>query len=116
MQQTLYILWASSDPLSARHMVFMYANNALRHGWWQQVHIIVWGSSAKLLAEDKCLQNELRKFIQLGGQVSVCRRCAEKLGVLVLLQKLEGLDELNIYYLGEFFTQLIKDGEKIISV
>lgn len=116
MKETVYILWTTNDPLTVQHMIFMYGNNALRHKWWDHVHIIVWGSSTKLLCDDKGLQNELRKFLHLGGEVSVCRRCAEKLGVLVPLQKLEGLDDMNIYYLGEFFTQLIKTGEKIITI
>ena len=115
-KETLYILWTTGNPVTVQHMIFMYGNNSLRHNWWEHVHLIVWGAATKLLSEDKCLQNELRKFLHLGGQVSICRRCAEKLNVVVALEALEDMGDLKIYYAGEFLTELLKNDEKILTV
>ncbi len=115
-KKTLYILWTTNDPLTVQHMIFMYADYSLRNHWWEHVHIIVWGSAAKLLCDDKALQNELRKFLQLGGEVSVCRRCAEKMGVVVALEALEDMGNMKIHYLGEFFTQILQADEKLLTI
>lgn len=110
---TLHILWVNNDPTTARLMVFMYAVNSLRKGWWKHVHILVWGGAAKLLAEDESIQARLREFLDAGGDVSACRRCAEELGVR---EALEGLGGIDVLYVGEHFTKIIKDGEHLITV
>ena len=47
----LVVLWISRDPEAARNMALMYAKNSRLKGWWETVHLIVWGPSAQLLAE-----------------------------------------------------------------
>ncbi|MGO9121875.1 MAG: hypothetical protein ACLQPD_30220 [Desulfomonilaceae bacterium] len=37
----LYILWTNSDPVTADKMVFMYARNGLKKGWWKEVTIVI---------------------------------------------------------------------------
>jgi hypothetical protein len=51
--EKLVVLWTSGDPEVAKKMVFMYTYNAKKHGWWEDITLVVWGPSAKLLAEDK---------------------------------------------------------------
>ena len=46
----LHILWTNADAVTAEKMVFMYAANASKQGWWAKVTIIVWGSTASLVA------------------------------------------------------------------
>ena len=110
---TLHILWTNDNLLTARHMVFMYATNSLRKGWWEHVHLIVWGATAKLLAENEGIQRYLKTFQEAGGTVSACKRCAEELGVL---DKLEALDGIEILYIGEQFTHIIKSSDALITV
>ena len=110
---TLHILWTNDNIFTSEHMVFMYATNALAKGWWENVHLIVWGATTKLLCENKAIQEQLRLFQEAGGQVSACKRCAEKLGVLEALQGIEGV---KVFYIGERFTEIIKGGEKLITI
>jgi hypothetical protein len=109
----LHILWTSGDPLSAEHMVFMYAVNALKRGWWEEVHIIVWGAAAKLLCDNAAIQRCAADFIENGGTMSACKRCAENLNLLDGLQQIPHLD---VYYVGERFTEILQSGEKLITV
>ncbi len=112
--QCLHILWVNDNPVTAENMVFMYATNALLKGWWKEVHLIIWGATAKLICEDTALQALLKKFHDAGGHVSACRRCAENLHVLEQMEKIEGIDE--VIYIGENFTKILKDGEKLLTV
>ncbi len=113
MSQTLHILWLNDNPVTAELMVFMYATNALRKGWWEDVHIIVWGSTAKLLCEDAHMQKLLQEFQAEGGTVSACRACAERLDKVAALEALEGVEVL---YVGEQFTHIIKGNDKLITL
>ena len=58
----LLIVWTSGDPDVAHKMVFMYANNAQKNGWWDQVTLLIWGPSAKLSSEDKDIQASLKEM------------------------------------------------------
>jgi hypothetical protein len=108
---TLHILWLNDNPMTAEHMVFLYATNALLKGWWEKVHIIVWGATTKLLCESAAMQRLLQRFMDEGGQTSACKRCAENLGVL---DKLEAIEGIKVYYIGEDFSAIIKGEEKLI--
>ncbi len=47
----LYVLWTNDNLVTAEKMVFMYTINALKHGWWEKVTLIVWGATTKLVSE-----------------------------------------------------------------
>ena len=110
---TLHILWINDNPVTAEHMVFMYATNSLLKGWWEHVHLIVWGATTKLLCENEAMQKLVRRFIDEGGQVSACKRCAENLHVL---DKLESIEGVKVYYIGERFSEIVKGTEKLITL
>ena len=115
-KDSLYILWTTDNLLTSQHMVFIYANDCLRNQRWRQVHIIVWGASVMLLCQDKTMQNELRKFHALGGKILVCRRFAEKLGLLPRLQAMRETIDMDIDYLAESFTDILKSKETLIII
>ena len=56
-KEHLYILWTNSDPVTADKMVFMYALISLKKGWWKEVTIVIWGSTAKLVGENAEVQS-----------------------------------------------------------
>ena len=109
----LHILWLNDNPVTAEHMVFLYATNALLKGWWKSVHLIVWGATTKLLCESADMQRLVQRFLDEGGQVSACKRCAENLGVL---DKLEAIQGVKVYYIGEHFSDIIKGTDKLITL
>ncbi|MHB8076425.1 hypothetical protein [Desulfosporosinus fructosivorans] len=47
-------------------MAFMYTLNSKLKEWWDEVSLIVWGPSAKLLAEDTNLQQYIGKIKDAG--------------------------------------------------
>ena len=80
-KEHLYILWTNSDPVTAEKMVFMYALNSLKQGWWQEVTVVVWGSTATLTAGNPEVQDKIGELLASGVHVSACKACADQLGV-----------------------------------
>lgn len=115
-KETLYFLWTTGDPVTAQQMVFLYANSSLRKKRWEHVHLFVWGAATALLAESAAIQEEMRQFLTMGGEVSVCRRCAENIDKVQEMEAFESEGNFKVYYVGDFFTKVIKDGEKLITV
>ncbi|MFW5774617.1 MAG: DsrE family protein [Tangfeifania sp.] len=77
----LAILWTSGDPDVAEKMGFMYTYNAKEQGWFDEVVLIIWGPSAKLLSENKMLQDYVKKMQEAGVIVEACMACAKMYGV-----------------------------------
>ena len=62
----LAIVWTSGDRDVALKMVFMYTLNAKRRGWANEVELIVWGPSSKLLSHDVELQEQIAAMQEIG--------------------------------------------------
>lgn len=107
----LLIVWTSGDPDVAHKMVFMYAFNAQKNGWWDQVTLLVWGPSAKLSSEDQEIQASLKRMKDQGVELLACKGCADQYGVS---SKLEDLG-IEVKYTGTYLTDFIKSGNKVIS-
>jgi len=110
-KNTLVVLWSSGDREVALKMVFMYTVNARKKGWWEEVIFIVWGPSAKLLAEDEELQEQVRTMDELGIVLEACKKCSDIYGVSGKLEEL-GID---VKYMGEPLTSYLKQGMSTIT-
>ena len=62
----LCVVWSSGDPGVAKNVCFMYTHAAKRNEWFTTVHLVVWGPSAKLLAENKELQADIKAMQESG--------------------------------------------------
>lgn len=80
-KESLVVLWTSGDREAALKMVFMYTLNAKLKGWWKEIYFIVWGPSAKLLSEDKELQDRIAKMKDAGIVLEACKACVDQYGV-----------------------------------
>ena len=110
-EDKLNILWTSQDREVALKMVFMYAQAAKKQGWWKEVHLIIWGPSARLTAQDKDVQDYLKRMQEAGVIVVACRACADQYGVS---KTLEGLG-VEVKYMGQPLTDILKRGEKLMT-
>lgn len=108
----LYILWTNADILTSDKMVMMYATNSILNHWWEAVTVIIWGATPKLVAEEELIQTKIKIAQHAGVQFSACKACAEQLGVIDKLVDL-GID---VRYWGEGLTDILKNGEKLITI
>ncbi len=108
----LYILWTSSEVDTFDEMVFMYALNAKKLGWWMEVTLIIWGASARLVGNDELIQLKIKELLSSGIRVEACKACANNLGVEDTLNDL-GVD---VKYWGRQLTTLLKGEKKLITI
>lgn len=108
----LYILWTNADFITSEKMVMMYATNALIKKWWEEVTVIIWGATAKLVAENTSIQEKIKTAMDAGVKFSACKACADQLGVTDLLIN----HEIEVIYWGIGLTDLIKDNERLITI
>jgi len=108
----LAVLWTSGDPNVAEKMAFMYTYNAKKQGWFDEVVLIVWGPSAKLLSENKMLQEYIKKMQDAGIKVEACMACARMYEVDGKLKEL-GID---VKGMGVPLSNYLKEGWKTLSL
>ncbi len=107
----LAVMWSSSDPDVANQVCFMYTGNAKKQRWFDEVTLIVWGPSAKLLAGDKALQAKIKTMLQDGVKIQACQACTDSYGVTEQLRAM-GID---VKYMGKPLTDLIQQNWHILT-
>lgn len=102
----LVVVWTSGDREVALKMAFMYAFNSRRFKWgWKNVTLVVWGPSAKLLVEDKELQEYVSKIKDAGVKLLACKKCSDSYGVSDGLRRLG----IEVKYMGKPLTDYLRD-------
>ena len=107
----LVVLWTSGDPEVAEKVCFMYTHNAKRQGWFDEVTLVVWGPSAKLLSENPALRERVKAMIADGIAVEACVACANMYGVASDLSVL-GID---VKGMGVPLTDYLKSDAKVLT-
>lgn len=107
----LCVVWSSGDPGVAKNVCFMYTVNAKKRGWFDVVHLVVWGPSAKLLAENEDLQKEVQAMQQAGVVVEACVTCANNYGVADDLRALE----IDVKPMGVPLSDRLKGPWKVLT-
>ena len=105
------VVWSSGDKAVAVKMVHLYVYNAKKNGWVDDMHMLIWGPSAKLLSEDAELQASVKKMKESGIILTACKACADSYGVSDKLRTL-GVD---VKYMGKELTDMLQSGWKVIT-
>ncbi len=80
---------------------------------WNDVSLIVWGPSAKLLAEDTMLQEYVKRMKDAGVELLACKACSDSYGVSEVLENMG----INVKYTGLVLTDFLKDDDtRVITV
>lgn len=101
----LLVLWTSGDREVALKVAFMYAKNAKQQYWWDVVRLVVWGPSAKLLADDEELQLYVKAMQEIGVELFACKACADRYGVSEFLSGMG----IEVIFMGEPLTTILKN-------
>lgn len=108
----LNLLWTNADEMTAEKMVFMYTINSLRNGWWEEVTLIIWGATTKMVSENKKIQSLIKEALDSGVHVSACKACSDQLGVTDVLIEMG----IEVIYWGEPLTNVLKDEVALLTV
>ena len=107
----LLIVWSTAEIEVAKKMVLLYGSVILPRGYWDEAHIMVWGPSAKLLAENIELQEMVEKVQETGIKFSCCVVCSDDYGVT---DKLRALD-IDMTHTGEMLTSSLQSDWKVLT-
>ncbi len=77
----LALVWTSGDPDVAHRMALMFSHAAKQAKWYDEVTLVVWGPSQRLLVGDKDLQAKVAKMREDGVIVRACIACANSYGI-----------------------------------
>lgn len=107
----LAVLWTSADPDVAHKVCFMYTNAAKNQKWFDQVNLIVWGPSSRLLATDKLIQQAVKKMQSDGVIVQACQACADSYGISDKIRSLG----IEVKYMGSPLSNMLKSDYKVLT-
>ncbi len=107
----LLIVWSSGEIEVAKKLVLLYGSVILPRGYWDEAHLMIWGPSAKLLAENAEVQEMFFKVLETGVKASVCVVCSDDYGVSETL-RLMGAEPVHT---GEFLTNALKSDWKVVT-
>lgn len=108
----LAVLWTSGDPDVAHKMALMYTHRAKQVKWFDEVTLIVWGPSQRLLVGDKDLQAKIKAIQDDGVIVEACIACAMMYGVVDDLRNLG----ITVRGMGLPLTDYLKSDWKVLTI
>ena len=108
----LVVLWTTSEKDVFTKMINIYVYNAKKLSWFDNITLVVWGPSSKLLANDEELQKMIKKLKEVGVTLEACIWCSDQYGVTEDLKNL-GID---VRGMGKSLTEYIKDTGKELIV
>ena len=108
---SLLVIWSTADREVALCNVFMYTYNSSAQGWWENVCLLIWGPSGKLLVEDQELQGRVKEMLDSGIEVIACVGCAKSYGIVDQLKAI-GVDVIPA---GQPLTNMLKSDWKILT-
>ena len=103
----LAVLWTSGDPDVAERVALMYTHVAKTAEWFDEVVLIVWGPSQRILVGDKDLQAKIKAMSDDGIKVLACLYCAKSFGIVEQLEALA----LPVEPMGVPLSDYIKSGD-----
>lgn len=112
MKDKLTVLWTTADLVTVEKMVFMYTLNAKLQGWFDDVTMVVWGASTKLLSESPALQEKIEEMVASGIKVEACKACADQLDATAALESCQ----VDVKYWGEPLTEVLKNSGHLITI
>ncbi|MFA8341757.1 MAG: DsrE family protein [Rhodothermaceae bacterium] len=109
--QRLAVLWTTDNKEVFTKVVFPYVLNSKKMNWWDEVTLIVWGPSSKLLGSDKELQELIGKLREEGIILTACKWCSDEYKVSEILADLN----IDVKYMGKPLTEFLQNDSKVIT-
>ncbi len=106
MADKVFVILSSQDREVLLEVGFTYPFNTAVHGWMDEVKIIFFGPSEKLVVNDVEVQGRLKEALDAGIHVMACKWCADRMGIA---DDLEALG-IEVLYVGPVISELLKSG------
>ncbi|MFV2058952.1 MAG: hypothetical protein ACC707_21035 [Thiohalomonadales bacterium] len=96
----------STAQLDKARTGMMYAVNALKNNWMEDVKIVFFGPAQELINKDFELQRYLKEYQNEEENVVVCKYIADRDNTAKQAKALN----MDVKYVGELVSDLIKEG------
>jgi hypothetical protein len=110
-ESKLAVLWTSGDADVAHKVCFMYTHAAKKAKWFDNILLIVWGPSSRLLAGDKQLQAKIKAMMANDVVVQACVACAKMYGVSDKLREIG----IEVKPMGKPLSEMLKADWKVLT-
>ena len=104
MSSKLLIIVATGEREKAM-TALMYAANAMKRNWLDDIKVVYFGPSEKLMVDDPIIRDQAQEIAEAGGSMA-CKYISDRDGVS---EKIEELG-VRVEYVGSIVSGLIKDG------
>lgn len=105
MSNKVVVIISTAEAEKARTGT-MYAVNALKHGWLEEVKLFFFGPAEQLLLTDEPLRRWLREYQAMEETAVACRFIAERDGTSEPIAALG----LRVEYVGQTISDLVRAG------
>ena len=106
MATKVFVLLSSGDRQVALEVGLRYPLNAAKNQWVDEVKLIIFGPSEKIVAYDGEVQEVVKELQKTGIEVMACKWCADRMDITGRLEE-AGIEVVPV---GPIISQLIKDG------
>lgn len=104
MSSKLLVILASGEKETVLTGL-MYARNAIKRGWMEDVQVVFFGPSEKLMVEDAQVSDAAKEMVEMTN----CRACKAISDREDISGKVEELG-VKVEYVGSVISDLIKEG------
>ena len=111
MKNKLLIIWSTEEKEVANKMVLLYSSVILPRSYWDEAILMVWGPSARLLSQDKELQQKIKEIAMTGVKVQACVVCTDDYGVSEELKSIG----VELTHTGEMLTEALQSDWKVLT-
>ena len=109
----LLVVWKSDNDIDIHNFIVPYVHNSKKHGWFDDVELLIWGASQHIVTKDSTIQQKVKDLIKNEVKVYACKFCADNVGATKLLESIG----VNVMYTGVFLSDKMKDPEtEVISI
>lgn len=105
------ILWTTEEKEVAMKVVLPYVFHGMATGWWEEISLIIWGPSVRLVATDPEVAAMVRDILDSPIRVVACKLCTDKYEVTDFYHKMG----IETEYVGAGLSSAIKSDEKVLT-
>jgi len=106
MATKVFVVLSSGDREVALEVGLIYPLNAAKKKLMDEVKLIIFGPSEKLVAYDAEVQGRIKELQEAGVEVIACKWCADRMNITSILEDAD----IKVVYVGSIISELLKDG------
>ena len=106
MASKVFVVLSSGDREVALEVGLVYPLNAAKKKWMDEVKVVIFGPSERIVAYDAEVQGRIKDLQAVGIEVMACKWCSDRMGIS---QKLEDMG-IKVVYVGSIMSELLREG------